>query len=288
MTACRFAPSPNGPLHLGHAYSALRNAVVAERLGGRFLLRIEDIDTARCSPVFEAGIEADLAWLGLSWERPVRRQSQHGAAYGAALDRLHDDDLLFPCFCTRGDIARATAGRTDWPRDPDGAPLYPGTCRALPERERARRIADGQPHALRLDAAAAAARLPGALTWIECGEGDRPLLHEASAERWGDAVLRRKDLPGSYHVAVVVDDAAQNITDVVRGADLLEATSLHRLLQTLLGLPAPRYHHHRLVLDREGGKLSKSRGAPALADLRASGVSPGDVRAMALDRLSPG
>lgn len=283
---CRFAPSPNGPLHLGHAYSALRNAAVARRGGGRLLVRMENIDLARCPPGNEAAILGDLAWLGVTWDTPVRRQSEHMALYRAALDKLDDRGLLYPCFCTRGDILRAIGDRPDWPRDPDGTPLYPGTCRGRSGRERARRMAEGTGYALRLDGARAQRALAGPLAWTEYGEGEAPCPVEARPADWGDPVLRRRDIPASYHVAVVVDDAAQGVSDVVRGTDLFAATGLHRLLQALLGLPAPRYHHHRLVTGEDGRKLSKSRGAPALADLRRAGLAAGEVEALIEARLA--
>lgn len=274
---CRFAPSPNGPLHLGHAYSALRNQAVARRDGGRLLLRMENIDLARCPPANEAAIAGDLAWLGLAWDTPVRRQSEHLALYGAALATLEAGGLLYPCFCTRGDVLRAIRDRPGWPHDPDGAPLYPGTCRALGARERARRVADGTAFSLRLDGDLARRRVGGDLAWSEYGEGAASCRIAARSADWGDPVLRRKDVPASYHIAVVVDDAEQSVSDVVRGTDLYAATSLHRLLQALLGLPAPRYHHHRLIAGADGRKLSKSRGAPALGDLRRAGLTPDDV-----------
>jgi glutamyl-Q tRNA(Asp) synthetase len=274
----RFAPSPNGRLHLGHAYSALLNQRLAEAAKGDLLLRMEDIDTARCTAAFEASIKEDLHWLGFRWHGSIRRQSDHFALYGAALDLLAARQLLYPCFCTRGDIARALVGRSDWPRDPDGSSLYPGTCRHLDPAVRARFLAEGRPFQLRLDMAAALKTLTGALVWTEYREGETPEIQAANPAAWGDAVLRRKDIPASYHIAVVVDDALQGITDVVRGADLLEATGLHRLLQELLGSAAPAYHHHRLILDVEAQKLSKSRQSPTLVDLRQSGATPEDVR----------
>ena len=280
MTALRFAPSPNGPLHLGHAYSALRNAAVAQHGRGRLLLRMENIDLPRCPPANEAAIEADLAWLGLWWEQPVRRQSEHLALYGAALDRLAVRGLLYPCFCSRGDILRVIGDRPDWPRDPDGAPLYPGTCRHLGEKDRARRIAAGEGYSLRLHSIRAQAAVPIALKWAELLEGDTPHAVAARPADWGDPVLRRKDIPASYHIAVVIDDAEQGITDIVRGTDLYAATSLHRLLQALLGLPAPRYHHHRLIIGDDGRKLSKSHAAPALGALRRAGLAPSDIERM--------
>jgi glutamyl-Q tRNA(Asp) synthetase len=272
MTVFRFAPSPNGHLHLGHALSALLNHDMARAAGGRFLLRIEDIDASRCRPEFEAAILEDLAWLGLTWEEPVRRQSEHLDAYRAALGRL--GGLVYPSFESRGEIARLAVERgPDWPRDPDGAPLYPGRARDVAPEERARRM-EAEPYALRLDMAAALARV-GPLRWRE-GEGSVA----AQPEAWGDVVLARKDIPTSYHLSVVVDDALQGITHVVRGQDLYWSTSVHRLLQELLGLPAPTYHHHRLVLDDEGRKLSKSTRATALRELRAQGVTPRVIRSM--------
>ncbi len=273
----RFAPSPNGKLHLGHAYSALRNRHLADERGGALLLRIEDIDVVRCTPAFEAAIQSDLTWLGIKWQGPVRRQSEHFACYAAALGKLTARGLVYPCFCTRGDIARALAGRLAWRRDPDGSPLYPGTCRELGHAERARRMArDG--FCLRLDLGRAVAALGSALSWAEYHEGPHPVRMAAIPELWGDAVLRRKDIPTSYHVAVVVDDALQGVTEVVRGEDLLQATSLHRLLQALLDLPEPVYHHHRLLRDAAGHKLSKSRGSKTLAEWREQGLTPKQVR----------
>jgi glutamyl-Q tRNA(Asp) synthetase len=273
----RFAPSPNGYLHLGHAYSALLNAKMAQEAGGRLLLRIEDIDLARCRPEYERAIYEDLAWLGLQWEEPVRRQSEHLSDYAQALDELRGRDLIYPCFCTRGDISSAIAGRPDWPRDPDGSPLYPGTCRHLNVREREVRLAAGERAAWRLDMEKAA-RIIGPLKWseFETGNGERELAAEPQA--WGDVVLARRDIATSYHVSVVVDDAQQGITDIVRGKDLFAATSVHRLLQALLGLPAPRYHHHDLITDAGGHKLSKSRASPTLRNLRASGMTPEQIR----------
>lgn len=277
----RFAPSPNGYLHLGHAYSACLNFDLARQAGGRFLLRIEDIDHTRCRPEYEKAIFQDLAWLGLAWEEPVRRQSEHFDSYRAALDRLERMGVVYPSFESRGEIARLVAERDDWPRDPDGAPLYPGEARNLSARERARRMASGASYALRLDMMAALARV-GSLWWNEAGSGPRGETGLVAADPavWGDVVLARKDMPTSYHLSVVVDDAAQGISEVVRGQDLFAATSVHRVLQALLGLPAPAYWHHRLVLDREGRKLAKSTGATALTELRARGASPADIRRM--------
>jgi glutamyl-Q tRNA(Asp) synthetase len=283
MSVFRFAPSPNGRLHLGHAYSALLNAELARRFGGVLLLRLEDIDTARCKAEFEAGILDDLAWLGLHWEKPVRRQSEHLPDYAAALAILRAQKLVFPCFCSRGDIARAVAERevaepeAPWPRDPEGAPLYPGRCRHLSPSEAERRIGAGEPHGWRLamDRARAAS---GSLTYA-CfdpdGGRDRK---EARPELWGDAVVVRKELATSYHLSDVTDDALQNVTHVVRGLDLLAATGLHTLLQHLLGLTPPAYHHHRLILDEAGRKLAKSAGSPSLLDLRRHGASSAGIR----------
>jgi len=277
MSVFRFAPSPNGFLHLGHALSALINFDLARSSGGRFLLRIEDIDAARCRPEYEAAIYQDLAWLGLTWEQPVRRQSAHTGAYRAALERLQREGLVYPSFETRGEIARFAGAAA--PRDPDGAPLYSGSM--LGREEDARRAAAGAPFALRLAMTAALART-GPLTWIESGVDPRQETSEivANPEAWGDVVLARKELDTSYHLAVVVDDAAQGVTDVVRGQDLFAATGVHRVLQTLLGLPMPVYRHHRLVLDDDGHKLSKSSRSTALRELRAQGVSPGAIRHM--------
>lgn len=278
----RFAPSPNGYLHLGHALSALLNADMARADNGRLLLRVEDIDSARCRPEYETAIYEDLGWLGVRWETPVLRQSEHWDAYRDALERLNAVGLTYPSFESRADIARLVAEREvqgPWPRDPDGAPLYPGDARSMSDAERARRIKAGEPYALRLDMGAAMTRA-GALTWTETGaglDGETGTI-AADPSRWGDVILARKETPTSYHLAVVVDDATQGVTDVVRGRDLYHATAVHRLLQVLLGLSAPRYHHHRLVLDEVGNKLSKSTQSTGLRELRARGATPGDVR----------
>jgi glutamyl-Q tRNA(Asp) synthetase len=271
----RFAPSPNGRLHLGHAYSALLNERMAREAGGRFLLRIEDIDRPRCTDALTAAMIADLAWLGIAWEEPVLRQSEHLTDYRDVQRRLRDMDLLYPCFCSRRDIALATAETRE--RDPEGQPLYPGTCRHLSAEERSRRLAQGEPHAWRLAMDKAVASIGVTLFFTE--EGSGVLAREsAHAEAWGDVVLARKDIGTSYHIAVVVDDARQGVTQVVRGRDLFHATSIHRVLQNLLGLPTPRYFHHALIDDAEGRKLSKSLGSKSLADLRAEGVIAEDVR----------
>ena len=280
----RFAPSPNGYLHLGHAYSALLNYDMARACGGQLLLRIENIDAARCRPEYESAIYEDLHWLGISWSEPVRRQSEHFADYRAAVGRLETEGLLYPSFESRSEIAAMVAERErggPWPRDPDGVPLYPGGARTIPSDERARRRRAGESFALRLDTGAAAART-GLLNWSESGSGPQHLTGRVAAEpqRWGDVILARKELPTSYHLAVVVDDALQGITDVVRGQDLFWATSIHRLLQVLLGLPEPAYHHHRLILDDEGRKLSKATQATSLRQLRAAGAGAADIRDM--------
>jgi glutamyl-Q tRNA(Asp) synthetase len=279
----RFAPSPNGHLHLGHAYSALLNAKMAAGNCGRLLLRIEDIDIARCRPEYECAIYEDLAWIGVHWEAPVRRQSEHLAEYAQALAELRERGLIYPCFCTRGETARAIGGRPDWPRDPDGSPLYPGTCRHLHAAEREARLASGDRAAWRLDMAKAS-ELVGALIWPEYGLDNAVREIAAEPQAWGDVILARRDVATSYHLSVVVDDAEQGVTDVVRGNDLFASTSVHRALQELLGLPTPRYHHHELITDASGRKLSKSRGSPTLRDLRASGMTAEDiVRAVGLE-----
>jgi glutamyl-Q tRNA(Asp) synthetase len=278
----RFAPSPNGYLHLGHAYSALLNFDSARASGGRFLLRIEDIDAARCKVEYETAIYQDLAWLGLSWETPVRRQSEHLASYREAVEKLSAQGLVYPAFESRAEIAALVAQREakgSWPRDPDGAPLYPGTAKSLAP-DRRRRLTDrGAPYALRLDMAAARA-LAGELAWTDHGEGPDGETGRIGArpEAWGDVILARKETPTSYHLSVVIDDALQGVTEVVRGQDLFHATSVHRLLQQLLGLPVPSYRHHRLLLNDGGQKLSKSTDATGLRELRAAGATPTDIR----------
>ena len=280
----RFAPSPNGHLHLGHAYSALLNFDLARRTGGRFLLRIEDIDATRCRVEFEAAIHEDLAWLGRSWETPVRRQSEHFARYREAVERLAGLGLIYPSFESRAEIARLVAQReasAPWPRDPDGAPLYPGTAKSLPLDERERLIAQGTPYALRLDMPAALARTKE-LAWREdgAGPGGESGVVNAFPQAWGDVILARKETPTSYHLAVVIDDALQGVTDVVRGRDLFWSTSVHLLLQQLLGIPQPVYRHHRLIEDASGHKLSKSTQATALRELRRQGATPAEIRSL--------
>jgi len=276
----RFAPSPNGLLHLGHAYSALVNFDMARAAGGRFLLRIEDIDTARCTPELEARMLEDLRWLGLEWEEPVRRQSEHFADYRAALETLADAGLAYRSAMSRADIRRFVeayeAEGAIWPRDPDGAPLFPG---------RGQEDGSDEGGVWRLDVTAAHDHLgqKADLGWMEqgAGPGGETGWQVGDPAIWGDFVLARRDTPTSYHLSVVVDDALQGVTHVVRGRDLFAATSAHVLLEELLGLPRPIYRHHDLVMDDEGGrKLSKSRGDTALAALREAGMSPSDIRRM--------
>jgi len=280
----RFAPSPNGHLHLGHAYSALVNDDMARQCDGRLLLRIEDIDAARCRPEYEAAICEDLRWLGIDWQHDVRRQSEHFGDYQSAVNKLEAMGLLYPAFESRSEIAALVAERDrqgHWPRDPDGVPLYPGRARKMPKAERERRRREGEPFALRLATDAAVAQA-GVLTWTETGSGPQGQSGTivAAPQMWGDVVLARKETPTSYHLAVAVDDALQGVTDVVRGQDLFWSTGIHRLLQALLGLPEPDYHHHKLIVDAAGRKLSKSTLATSLRDLRASGTTPADVRRM--------
>lgn len=276
----RFAPSPTGRLHLGHAYSALLTHRFAREEGGRFLLRIEDIDPGRTREEHVAGIMEDLAWLGIDWDGEVVRQSGRLALYQEALDRLKARDLVYPCFCTRSEIAAEIAASASAPHGPDGA-LYPGTCRRLGREDREGRMRH-EPHAWRLDMMKAV-REVGDLHWTDAAAGE--VL--AEPDRFGDVVLARKDAPTSYHLAVTIDDAAQGVTDVVRGRDLLAATDVHRLLQALLGLPVPRYHHHALLADEYGRRLAKRNGAPTLADLRAAGADPLRLAADLLDGRMP-
>jgi glutamyl-Q tRNA(Asp) synthetase len=263
----RFAPSPTGWLHLGHAYAALFAAEQAD--GGRFLIRLEDIDATRARPEYEEAIFEDLAWLGLSWEKPVRRQSDHFDDYRAALGQLEAKGLLYPCFCTRREIQDEIARAGNAPQGPDG-PLYPGTCRHLDADERQKRLASGDAYALRLDVNQALQLIGTPLTFTELSLGE--II--ANPTIFGDVVLARKDTPASYHLAVVVDDALQGITLVTRGEDLLSATHLHRLLQHLLHLPVPRWHHHRLITDETGKRLAKRDDARSLKSLREAGWTP--------------
>jgi glutamyl-Q tRNA(Asp) synthetase len=300
----RFAPSPNGYLHLGHALSAIINSEMARATRGRLLLRIEDIDRTRCRPEFEAAIHDDLAWLGVAFEPEVRRQSEHLDDYRAALATLERLGLVYPTFESRAEIARMVTERESggpWPVGPDGAPLFPGSATMLAPAERRRRLDAGEPFALRLDMTAAQGRC-GALRWTETGgdtthggetatgdetatggqtvTGGETAAIVARPQDWGDVVLARKDTPTSYHLAVVVDDALQGVTHVVRGRDLFCSTSVHRVLQALLGLPAPIWHHHRLLLGPDGRKLAKSTRSTALRELRAQGLKPADIRRM--------
>ncbi|MDO9369550.1 MAG: tRNA glutamyl-Q(34) synthetase GluQRS [Sphingopyxis sp.] len=267
----RFAPSPTGDLHLGHAYSAVLAHAAARGAGGQFLIRIDDIDGSRSREEYVAASLADLAWLGLDWDGDPLRQSARLGDYAAALDMLRARGLVYPCFCTRADIAASVAA----PHGPSGA-VYPGTCRHLPEAERESRMA-GEPHCWRLDMARAAARA-GDLAWEEAGQGLRaadPLAH-------GDIVLARKDAPASYHLASALDDAMMGVTHVIRGADLIASTDVHRLLQALLDLPTPVYRHHPLVCGPDGQRLAKRDAAASLASLRAAGT---DGPALATDLL---
>jgi glutamyl-Q tRNA(Asp) synthetase len=283
--AYRFAPSPNGPLHLGHAYSAILNHELALRHGGRFLLRIEDIDLSRCRPEFEALIYEDLRWLGLEWEEPVRRQSERFDVYAESVRQLQERGLIYPAFLSRQEAGRIVAeferSGKRWPRDPDGMPHFPDHDRHLPPAEAAARVAAGEAHTLRLDMAKAIAAA-GPLTWRELGEGPHGERGAVPADpmRWGDVVIARKEMPASYHLAVVIDDADQGIGEIVRGQDLFASTAVHRLLQTLLGLPQPNYRHHKLLLDERGQKLSKSDGATGLAELRRAGATPAAIYRM--------
>ncbi|MFN4282181.1 MAG: tRNA glutamyl-Q(34) synthetase GluQRS [Alphaproteobacteria bacterium] len=275
-TVTRFAPSPTGLLHLGHAHSALFAWTAARAAGGRFLLRIEDIDGGRSRPEFEAALYEDLAWLGLSWPQPVRRQSEHLADYRVALDKLAARELLYPCFCTRRDIADEIARAGEAPHvGPDG-PVYPGICRHLSAPEREARIAAGEPYALRLNMAKALART-GSLRWHDRGKGEVV----ATPELFGDVVLARKDIATSYHLSVTVDDALQGVTLVTRGEDLFAATHIHCLLQALLDLPTPAYHHHGLIADETGRRLAKRDDARSIRSYKEAGHSAREVRAMA-------
>lgn len=283
----RFAPSPNGLLHLGHARSALLNWRFARSCDGRFLLRIEDIDTTRARPEFEQAILEDLSWLGIAWQEPPRRQSEHFDTYREALAELKKLDLVYPAFMSRAEAAshirEAQSGGRVWPRDPDGSPHYPETDRNLGQTERRRRIERGDPYTWRLDMQAALNGLQANLTWQETGTGPAGETGEITADPgvWGDVILARRDVPSSYHLAVTVDDALQHITTVIRGHDLFAATSVHRLVQTLLGLPALTYLHHDLVRDEIGRKLSKNDGDVSLASLRQKGVGPEEIIRMA-------
>jgi glutamyl-Q tRNA(Asp) synthetase len=281
MIVTRFAPSPTGYLHLGHAFAALTAYDAAERAHGKFLLRIEDIDSTRCKPEFERAIEQDLEWLGLHWEKPPRKQSKHFGDYGSALAKLEKQDLLYPCFCTRRAIAEEIAHAAEAPHGPEG-PIYPGTCRDLPKEERKTLLDAGTAYALRLDVGKALKQVSGPLSFVEEGRGPSGETgkQKATPEIFGDIVLARKELRASYHLAVTVDDALQGVTLVTRGNDLFPATHVQRLLQALLGLPTPVYAHHRLILDAQGKKFSKRDNAVTLKSIRQSGSTPEDVRRM--------
>lgn len=276
----RFAPSPNGLLHLGHAYSALLNFDAARALGGRFLLRIEDTDITRARPEFEQAIFNDLQWLGIEWEEPVRRQSDHFADYQSAMDKLEVEGLVYRSYLTRSDIKRIVEayeakGRL-WPRDPDGAPHFPG------RQHEEQNAHDGNSYIVRLDVDAALQKVGRHLCWQEASDSHFLKVTDVVAEpaKWSDIILVRRDAPASYNLAVVVDDAIQGVTHIVRGKDIYEATSVQRLLQELLGLPQPAYYHHSLICDDNGRKLSKSRQDTSLASLRAGGATPDDIRAL--------
>lgn len=267
----RFAPSPTGYMHLGHAYSAL----FASANGDQFIVRIEDIDTARCRSEFEDAILDDLAWMGLSWETPIRRQSEHFPDYAAALDTLKDRNLIYPCFCTRKEIQREIKSAGHAPHGPEGA-IYPGTCRNIAKLEQTERIAAGIPHAFRLKTDNATAQT-GPLTWHDLALGKI----KARPNIFGDIIIARKDTPTSYHLAVTVDDFLQGITLVTRGSDLFQSSHIHRLLQALLGFDPPTYHHHRLITDQNGDRLAKRNKSATLQDLRAKGYAPSQIRALA-------
>jgi glutamyl-Q tRNA(Asp) synthetase len=275
----RFAPSPNGYLHLGHAFSALFNLKSARACSGTLLLRIEDIDPERSRRLYEDALIEDLDWLGFSWSGTPRRQSEQLADHRAGLEVLSRRGLVYPCFCSRGEITKNCGATPDWPRDPDRAFIYPGTCRDLTAAQRKARIEAGARFSWRLDMETALAEVAGPLSYREFHEGDAARIVAAAPSAWGDTLIGRRDAPTSYHLACVLDDHAQGVTDVVRGADIEPAAGLHRLLQALLGLRTPSYHHHRLVLDDEGRKLSKSKSSPSLRDLRKQGLSAIDIRA---------
>ncbi|MDD3181404.1 MAG: tRNA glutamyl-Q(34) synthetase GluQRS [Alphaproteobacteria bacterium] len=283
MIVTRFAPSPTGALHLGHAASALFAFRKAQEAGGQFLLRVEDIDPVRCKPAFVEGIYEDLAWLGLFWPTPVRKQSEHRDDYQAALSRLEKRGLIYPCFCTRKEVLAeaAAAGYAPhgWPQDQEG-PVYPGTCRSLSQVQR-QDLGQTRQAVWRLDMQKAVESVGGPLLWVDLGVGEVI----ARPERFGDVVLARKDVPMSYHLSVVVDDALQGVTLVTRGEDLFPVTDIHRLLQALLDLPVPVYHHHALLKDAAGKRFAKRDQANTLLALRESGLSCEDVRALALRDL---
>lgn len=280
----RFAPSPHDHLHLGHAYSAMLNAKMAAEMGGRFLLRIEDIDSTRCNPDFEKSIYDDLRWLGLEWETPVRRQSEHFSEYRNALTRLADMGLVYPAFLSRAQlhsrIKEAQSKGEVWPCDPDATPLYPIDERDMTEDQQLQMIATGIPYAWRINMDKALTTINKPLYWNETGVGPRGETGRITAEpeKWGDVIIARNDTPTSYHLSVVVDDALQGVTHIVRSHDLFYVTSIHRLLQELLELPVPLYHHHKLVREEDGAKLSETRRKLSLKELRAEGWTPEAIR----------
>ena len=286
----RFAPSPNGRLHLGHAYSALLNQCLAETNGGSLLLRVENIDLIRCTTVLEQQMLDDLAWLGIKWSKEPLRQSDRLDIYREGLDRLASMGLVYPAFMTRSEIRRVAQDKSErgleWPNDPDGTPLYPPNDRQLTEKERIVLIKAGRPYSLRLNMQKAVSRVremgKGNLLWKEDGKGPKGEtgLVKALPDEWGDIILAGKDAPATYHLACVLDDGLSGVTHIVRGRDLFWATSVHRVLQVLLGLPEPRYFHHDLVPGEDGKKLSKSRKDTSLAELRAAGVTPNGIRKM--------
>ena len=275
----RFAPSPTGYLHLGHAYSAYLAYDYARAHNGEFVLRIEDIDQTRCKPEYITAIYDDLRWLGLEWSNDVRIQSEHLEDYIAAMNRLKEIDVIYPCFCSRSDIQKEISESANAPHGPEG-PLYPGTCKKLTSEQKQAQIRAGKNYALRLDAKKASDHLKQKNTW--------PLLwrdaingpQQVNPETFGDVVLARKDTPTSYHLSVTVDDALQNITHITRGEDLFEATHIHRLLQALLDLPTPLYNHHPLLLDEKGKRFAKRDNAKTLQHLRKNGITVQEVRAM--------
>ena len=278
----RFAPSSNGELHLGHAYSALLNQKMAHEYGGKLLLRIEDIDTVRCTPELEARMLEDLEWLGLQWDETPRRQSEHFDEYEKAISRLNEFGLLYPSKLSRSEIKKKISSFEEdtgefWPRDPDGAPLYPGKERELDQCSQKSIMESGVQYSVRLHIHKAIKRINKQLVWHETGSGNFESI-TAMPSLWGDVVVARKDTPTSYHIACTLDDALQGITHIVRGQDLFHATAIHRLLQTLLDLPEPTYHHHRLIRDKSGRKLSKSEKDTSIRSLREVGVTQSEIR----------
>jgi glutamyl-Q tRNA(Asp) synthetase len=269
----RFAPSPTGLLHIGHAWSAMFAFESAMRAAGRFLLRIEDIDFTRCRPEFESALYEDLHWLGLHWETPVLRQSEHLADYAAAAEQLKNQGLLYPCFCTRKEIQREIEAAGGAPHGPDG-PVYPGTCRDLSPSDRKARMQNVETFAWRLDLQKSLDQIGHSLRWFDHGKG----WQTAAPELFGDVVLVRKDIGCSYHLAVVHDDALQRVTRVTRGLDLFEATHIQRVLQELLGLPVPEYHHHALVCDVHGRRMAKRDESESIRSLRERGIKPSEIR----------